>query len=258
MAASSTNANPILTIGRLDPRLLALALQSQELGESAQATSQAGEGSRNAAALGLNLLAKGLIDHKRAGINAQLSQAQLAYNQSLAAQLRPGNPAFARLMSADPQGAMSELEKAELAPVDTRQGNTLVNAPSSVAGTQGSAPGTFTAPVMQDDGGIFGNQTMAGYTSTGQRPMNYTEQVAQQNASTQAAAQQETTAQNQRSNAIAQQQVAVARQQAAASQAQAVASGVSASASAQNAGVVAGSTPTFAVPQGYFLNGAQR
>ncbi len=252
------NGNPVLSVGQISPQYLAAALQEQQTQEALQGVNASGPQSKNALALALNLGAKAVLDRKAVRLGTQLGAAQLAQNQALAQQLRPGNKTFATLMARDPQGALAEVEKAEIAPTDVRQGNTLVNAPNSVAGSQGSAPGTFTAPTTVDDGGQMGYQTPAGFHSIGARPMNYAEGVAQAGQTETARHNLISEQQGQQGLGIQQQGLGIQAQQAQASLAQAAAAQQNAGTSAASLATQQQTTPTFALPPGYVIGAPKR
>jgi hypothetical protein len=247
------------------PQLIAAQQKAQMLAQALQANQQGGQNLHGGVAeFGARLLAQALLSGETKKANTDVAQAQIARAQAIAQQLHPGDSNFATLMSLDPDGAVAASLKG-YEPIDVRQGNTVLNAPGSVAGTQGSAPNTYTAPTMQDDGGQMGMLTAGGYTPLGQRAPNYGEATSQQQANTAQASQQEQAAQNQRSNTLTQQGLGIQAQQAQASMAQAAAAQAQARAAGQQAATGAGNlglqqqtSPTFALPQGYVLNGAPR
>jgi hypothetical protein len=137
-----------------------------------------GQNLRTPTALGANLLAEALLQRGMTRNNAASAQMQQQIAQALFPNDRQEQLAY--LVAPD---AMGKSLAARYAPLDVRQGNTVLNAPTP--------QGQFTAPVMRDDGGIYSTQTPTGVAVTGQRPANYAEQTGQRNAATQAAAQAE-------------------------------------------------------------------
>jgi len=252
----AAGANPaIYAQAGLDPVVAQqIAARRQFLAQILSQIGESGKNIRTPTALGLNLLAEAVAQggYKKASTDAS------AYQQKLAAAIYPNDSRAQRLFLMDPEG----MSKAEITryytPMDVRQGNTVLNAPT------GDQP--FTAPIMHDDGGVYSTQTPTGATVTPvqtppgaaaqqpqgapapiQRPMNYQEQVAAQNAQTAAAAQAEAARHNPVMEGIARQEIPI-------KQAEARAALTGAGAAASNANVTATQSPHLAPPPGYVLD----
>lgn len=127
--------------------------------------------------LGLHLLAQGLTQY---GLN-KATREQSAAQRQLAEALYPDDKKAQLRWLVDPEG-MNKSASAAYAPNNVKAGETV---------TYGQGGPTYTAPILRDDGGVMGNQTLDGFTQTGVRAPNFTEQTGQQNAMTQAAQQRE-------------------------------------------------------------------
>lgn len=197
-----------------------------------QMAAEGGQNIRSPAQLGLNLLALAIAQRGKSSADQGIAQIQ----QQIAARLFPNDPRGQLLYLSSP-GDMAKSAAAAYAPMSLRQGNTVV---------YGQGGPSYTAPVLRDDGGQFGNQTPEGFTPTGQRAPNYQEATGQQNAATQAAAQAETA----RHNPV---QEAIDRAGIPIRQAEARAALAGAGAAVQNANTGQANSPMVAPPPGYRL-----
>lgn len=250
-----TNANPTLQPtalpaggGQIDPSLIAAQLQAQQVGSQLQANQQAGNNLRGGVGEFLpRMLAQALLQGQSKSSNTALSQAQMNHNTAVAKALFP-NDSQAQLAYLTDPSDMAKSFASRYAPQDVRAGNTLLNAPPSAAGSQGSAPGTYTAPKMDVTNDRPTIQTMGGMQTGAQLPMGYQEQTA-------AAGQQETARQDQAVNALTQQGLGIQQEQANAAKQQAAAAAQQAASGAQTSNVGASNSQNFNLPPGYVLKG---
>jgi hypothetical protein len=139
--------------------------RSQYLAQVLAALQQnGGQNIRSPAQLGLNLLAMAVASHGKRSADQGVAEIQ----RQIAAQLYPNDQRAQLLYLTSPED-MAKAAAQAYAPMAVRAGETV---------TYGQGGPTYTAPILRDDGGVFGNQTLEGFTPTGTRQMNYGEQTS--------------------------------------------------------------------------------
>lgn len=173
MAAPNTAAAPpslaaLVQAGANPTQAQSLIAQRQFLAQMLASMMEGnGPNIRTPFALGANLLADAIAQR---GYNRS-NQVLAALQQQIAQARYPNDPNKQLLYLTAPDDVNKAEAARSIAPIDVRQTNTVLNAPTP--------SGIFTAPALRDDGGVFSTQTPTGVQITGTRPPNYSEQTAQ-------------------------------------------------------------------------------